>query len=79
MDGYTDLLETVKLLANRDVANSVKHGAVQIKGLQDRVWWIHDCQTHNHLMIATDFDQVVKRDTDREGEGGDKRKGKPSR
>ena len=61
MDGDTDVLDMAKRLASTAVAICVNLGTVQIKGLQDLVWWIHDRQTHNQPLIAGEFDQGAKR------------------
>ena len=61
MDGDTYKLEMEKSLASRAVATQVNLGAVQIKGIQDIVWWICDHQTHNQPIIAAEFGQVSKR------------------
>ena len=57
----TDVLKMSNFLASRNVTTRVNLGAVKIKGLQDLVWWVHDRQTHNQLLITDDFEQDVKR------------------
>ena len=61
MDGNTVVLEMSKRLVGRSVATLVNLGTVQIKGLKALVWWIHDHQVHNQLIIAAEFGQVSKR------------------
>ena len=77
MDGDTDVLEMPNYIASGSVATCVNLGTVQIKGLQNIFWWIHDHQTHNQPLIADDFGQGLQKDgdygeTDREGEGRDR-------
>ena len=60
MDGDTDNLDMAKHLSSRAVENCVNLGTVQIKGLQDFVWWIHNHQTHNKPLIVDEFGQVAK-------------------
>ena len=47
VDGDTDVMEMLKLLASMDVANCLNLGTFQIKGIKALVWWIHDRKTHN--------------------------------
>ena len=61
MDGETGVMDMVKLLDSMAVANCANLGTVQIKGLQYLVWWIHNCQTHNQMLITDEFGQVTKR------------------
>ena len=61
MDGDTDVLEMAKRLSSRAVVTHMNLGTVQIKRLQALFWWIHDCQTHNQPLIATEFGQVSKK------------------
>ena len=55
------VLVRAKSLASRAITTCVKLGTVQIKGLQDIFWWIHDHQTPNQLLIDTKFGQVARR------------------
>ena len=55
MDRDTDVLYMANFLDRRDVATCVKIGTVQIKEIQDLVWWVNDFQTHDHLLIAAEF------------------------
>ena len=50
-----------KCLASMVVATHMNLGTVQIKGLQDLVWWIHDIHTHKQPLVSGEFGQVSKR------------------
>ena len=60
MDREMDVPEMTNHLSSRAVATHVNLGKVQTKEIQALVWWIHDCQIHNHPLIVADFGQVTK-------------------
>ena len=62
MERDTDVLDMAKCLASRAVATCMNLGTVQIKGLEDLVWWTHNSKTHNQPLIAAEFGQVTKRE-----------------
>ena len=47
MYGNMDVLEMAKSVVSRAVVARMNLETVEIKGLQDLVWLIHDSQTHN--------------------------------
>ena len=61
MNRDTDAPKIANCLANRAITTFVKLGMVQIKGLKDLVWSIHDNKTHNQRLIVGGFGQVTKR------------------
>ena len=61
MDGVTNVMEISKCLASRDFTTCLNLEKVQIKGIQDLVWWIHDGQTNNQPLIVAEFGQFSKR------------------
>ena len=62
MDRDTYMLEMANSLASRVVATCMNLVTVQIKGLQDLVWCIHDQQTHKQPLIAAEFVQFIKKE-----------------
>ena len=60
MDRDTDVLDIAKYLASRAVTTRVNLWTFQIKRLQALVWWIHDFQTQNQLIIADEFGHIKK-------------------